>query len=247
MAFQTVFKRYELKYMLTFAQKERILEAMAPYMELDKYGRTTIRNLYFDTDTYLLIRRSIEKPVYKEKLRIRSYSRADSGSTVFAELKKKYKGVVYKRRISLPYGEAVLWLSGETYIDQHTQIANEIDYFLNHYGSLHPTVFLSYEREAFYAKDGTDFRVTFDDAILCRQEDLSLESEVYGTSILPEGMVLMEIKCSGGIPLWLTHVLSKEKIYKTSFSKYGTAYQTLIFPQTHRTNPYHMLEVATNA
>lgn len=246
MAFQTVFKRYELKYMLTLDQKEKVLAAMAPYMKLDQYGRTTIRNLYYDTDTYLLIRRSIEKPAYKEKLRIRSYSRADSDSTVFAELKKKYKGVVYKRRISLPYGEAALWLSGEKHIDQQKQIVNEIDYFLNYYKTLHPTVFLSYEREAFYTKDGSDFRVTFDDNILCRQEDLSLESEVYGTPILPEGMVLMEIKCSGGIPLWMTNILSEEHIYKTSFSKYGTAYQTMIFPQlcgAHKTT----MEVTINA
>ena len=247
MAVQTVFRRYELKYLLTQAQKETVLQAMQPYMTLDKYGRTTIRNLYYDTDSYLLIRRSIEKPAYKEKLRIRSYSRVDGDSAAFVELKKKYKSVVYKRRISLPYAEATAWLSRERHPDKHTQIANEIDYFLDYYGSLHPTVFLSYEREAYYANDGTDFRVTFDDNILCRQDDLSLASDVYGTPILPEGKVLMEIKCSGGIPLWMTHVLSEEKIYKTSFSKYGTAYQTLIFPQTHEINPYHMLEVATNA
>lgn len=246
MAYQTVFKRYELKYMLTLEQKQRVLGAIEPYMKIDQYGRTTIRNLYFDTDTYLLIRRSIEKPVYKEKLRIRSYSRADSDSAVFVELKKKYKGIVYKRRISLPYGEAALWLSGEKHTDKHTQIANEIDYFLDYYGSLHPTVFLSYEREAYYAKDGTDFRVTFDDNILCRKEDLSLQSDAYGTQILPEGKVLMEIKCSGGIPLWMTKILSEEHIYKTSFSKYGTAYQKMIFPQlsgNHKT----MMEVAINA
>ena len=247
MPFQTVFKRYELKYLLTEAQKETVLRAMQPHMTLDKYGRTTIRNLYYDTDTYLLIRRSIEKPAYKEKLRIRSYSRVNGDSTAFVELKKKYKSVVYKRRISLPYAEATAWLSRERHPDKHTQIANEIDYFLDYYGSLHPTVFLSYVREAYYANDGSDFRVTFDDNILCRQDELSLDSDVYGTEILPESKVLMEIKCSGGIPLWMTQVLSKEQIYKTSFSKYGTAYQTLIFPQTHATNSYHMLEVATNA
>ena len=247
MAFQTVFKRYELKYLLTSEQKEKVLAAMAPYMKLDKYGRTTIRNLYYDTDTYLLIRRSIEKPAYKEKLRIRSYRQADKDSPVFVELKKKYKNVVYKRRISLPNREAMAWLSGQTYPGQHTQIANEVDYFMELYGTLHPTVFLSYEREAYYCNDGADFRVTFDDTILCRQEDLSLESQVYGTEILPEGMTLMEIKCSGGIPLWMTQVLSKEKIYKTSFSKYGTAYRTLIFPQTHPMNSYNMLEVTANA
>ena len=247
MPFQTVFKRYELKYLLTQAQKETLLSTMQPYMTLDKYGRTTIRNLYYDTDTYLIIRRSIEKPAYKEKLRIRSYGRVETDGTAFVELKKKYKSVVYKRRISLPYAEATAWLSREKHPDKHTQIASEIDYFLEYYGSLHPTVFLSYEREAYYANDGSDFRVTFDDNILCRQEDLSLASDVCGTPILPEGKVLMEIKCSGGIPLWMAHVLSEEKIYKTSFSKYGTAYQTLIFPQTHLTKSYHMLEEATNA
>ncbi len=231
MAFQTVFKRYELKYMLTLEQKEKILKAMEPYMNLDKYGRTTIRNLYYDTDTYLLIRRSIEKPIYKEKLRIRSYCQADANSIVFAELKKKYKHVVYKRRLSLLNKDAMLWLSGEKHLAQSTQISDEIDYFLEYYKSLRPTVFLSYEREAYYSNDGSDFRVTFDDTILCRQEDLSLESKVYGTSLLPEGKVMMEIKCSGGIPLWMTEALSREKIYKTSFSKYGTAYRTMVFPQ----------------
>ena len=247
MPFQTVFQRYELKYLLTPEQKEKVLAAMQPYMKLDQYGRTTIRNLYYDTDTYLLIRRSIEKLAYKEKLRIRSYSRVDGDSTAFVELKKKYKHVVYKRRISLPYAEATAWLSGESHAEKHTQIANEIDYFLELYGTLHPTVFLSYEREAHYCNNGSDFRVTFDDTILCRQDNLSLASEVYGIPILPEGKVLMEIKCNGGIPLWMARVLSEEKIYKTSFSKYGTAYEMLIFPKTHATNSYHMLEVATNA
>lgn len=240
MAFQTVFKRYELKYMLTKEQKNKVLQAMEPYMELDKYGRTTIRNIYFDTDNYLLVRRSIEKPIYKEKLRIRSYSKANSDSTVFVELKKKYKHIVYKRRISLPEEEAMEWVLGEHHCHKDTQISEEVDYFLDYYKTLHPAVFLSYEREAFYSKDKSDFRITFDDTILCRQEDLSLESDVYGTPIISEGMVLMEVKCSGGIPLWLTHILSEEHIYKTSFSKYGTAYQTMIFPKL-------MQEAAINA
>ncbi len=246
MAFQTVFQRYELKYMLTLDQKQRILAAMEPHMQPDPYGRTTIRNLYYDTDTYLLIRRSIEKPKYKEKLRIRSYAKADAESTVFAELKKKYKGVVFKRRISLPHQEAIQWLSREKHPEKQTQITKEIDYFLNYYGTLHPTVFLSYEREAYYARDNSDFRITFDDTVLCRQTDLSLESEIGGTPILPDGKVLMEIKCSGGIPLWMVQVLSEEGIYKTSFSKYGTAYRTLIFPKTHKINSYDMLEVTAN-
>ena len=247
MAYQSVFRRYELKYLLTQEQKQAILRGMEPHMQLDKYGRTTIRNIYYDTDDYLLIRRSIEKPAYKEKLRIRSYQKAKPDSTVFVELKKKYQSVVYKRRISLPEKGALEWVDRNHHCHDGTQISREIEYFIDHYRTLHPVVFLSYEREAYYAIDGSDFRVTFDDTILCRQEDLSLESEAYGTQILPEGMVLMEIKCGGGIPLWMTQMLSKERIYKTSFSKYGTAYKMLIFPKTHRTNSYHMLEVATNA
>lgn len=246
MAFQAVFKRYELKYLLTQQQKQAVLAAMEPYMQLDKYGRTVIRNLYYDTPTHLLIRRSIEKPAYKEKLRIRSYARVDGDGTVFVELKKKYRNVVYKRRMALPNQKAMAWLAGET-LCHGGQIAKEIDYFQEFYGPLRPAVFLSYEREAFYARDGSDFRITFDDTILCRQEALSLTAEVYGTPILPPGKVLMEIKCSGGIPLWMTAVLSREKIYKSSFSKYGTAYKTLIFPQAHRINPYQMLEVSANA
>lgn len=236
MAVQTVFKRYEIKYMLTLEQKEEILRAMDGRMVLDQYGRATIRNLYYDTDTYLMVRRSLEKPSYKEKLRIRSYARAEAGSTVFVELKKKYKSVVYKRRTALPCREAMDWVGQKRHCQKHTQISDEIDYTLTHYGTLHPAVFLSYEREAYYSNDGSDFRVTFDDTILVRRDGLSLESEASGTPILPAGAVLMEIKCSGGIPLWMVETLSREHIYKTSFSKYGIAYKTLIFPALSHTS-----------
>lgn len=231
MSYQTIFKRYELKYILTQEQKEIMLKAIEPHMALDKYGRTTIRNLYFDTDNYRLIRRSIEKPAYKEKLRIRSYRKASPDTPVFVELKKKYKGVVYKRRMPLSEKDAVNWICAGNSCTEKTQITDEIDYFLEYYGNLHPTVFLSYEREAFYSRDGSDFRITFDENILCRQSNLSLESDVGGNLILDTNLCLMEIKCSGGIPLWMTSVLSQEHIYKTSFSKYGTAYQTLIYPK----------------
>jgi len=231
MKYQAVFQRTELKFLLTTEQKKKILEEMEPYMALDQYGRTTIRNIYFDTDDYRLIRRSIEKPVYKEKLRIRSYQKATPNSTVFVEVKKKYKSVVYKRRLPLTEEAAMDWVTGKMQCREDTQISREIDYFLGFYKTLHPVVFLSYEREAYYCKDGGDFRVTFDDRILCRQEELSLEADIWGTPLLPEGKVLMELKCAGGIPLWMIKVLSRERIYKTSFSKYGTAYQTIIFPK----------------
>ncbi|MBE6695876.1 MAG: polyphosphate polymerase domain-containing protein [Ruminococcaceae bacterium] len=246
MAFQTVFKRYELKYILTPEQKEKLISAMSPYMQLDKYGRTTIRNIYFDTDNYRLIRRSIERPAYKEKLRIRSYSQATADSTVFVELKKKYEKVVYKRRLPLSEREAFAWVLRKKACPVDSQISHEIDYFIDFYGALKPTAFLSYEREAYYEKDGGDFRVTFDDNILCRQTDLDLCSSVYGRPILPEGKILMELKCSGGIPLWMTEALSHEHIYKTSFSKYGTAYRSLIFPEFRLQKLKEHKELVTN-
>ncbi|MBQ8237603.1 MAG: polyphosphate polymerase domain-containing protein [Oscillospiraceae bacterium] len=229
MAYQAVFKRYELKYLITPAQRDAVLAAIAPHMALDEYGRTTIRSIYFDTPDYRLIRRSIEKPVYKEKLRIRSYRRATPHSQVFVELKKKYDHVVYKRRLSLREDEVLDWLCGKTHDTGGSQIAREIDYFLSFYEGLRPTVFLSCEREAYCCRDGGDFRVTFDENVLCRMDNLSLEADTGGTPILPEGKILMEIKCSGGIPLWMTGVLTRERIFRTSFSKYGTAYQNLIY------------------
>ena len=231
MAIQTVFERFELKYMLTLDQKEQVLRVMEPHMKLDQYGRTTIRNLYYDTDDYRLIRKSLERPVYKEKLRLRSYDRASPDSTVFVELKKKFRSVVYKRRLALPERNAMEWLSGKSPPQEQSQIAREIDYARSFYQTLKPAAFLSYEREAYYALDGSDFRITFDDTILCREEDLSLQANPWGTPLLEDGRVLMEIKCSGGVPLWLTRFLTQERIFKTSFSKYGTAYQQIIYPR----------------
>ncbi len=238
MKYQAVFKRYEIKYAVTAAQKEKIIEAMKPYMVMDKYGKSTVRNLYFDTDDFVLARHSIAKPDYKEKLRIRSYSKADSESTVFVELKRKYDGVVYKRRISLPEKDAMRWTSESKdnaimneLSKESPQVADEIGYFLGMYSWLKPVIYLSYDREAYRMRNGmsateggSDFRVTFDSNIRCRETDLSLASDPYGRSILEDGMYLMELKCSGSIPLWLARLLSEEHIYKTSFSKYGTAY-----------------------
>ena len=148
------------------------------------------------------------------------------------KLKKKFQSTVYKRRLALPYAQALAWLAGNKPAPDG-QIAREIDYVLKFYKNLKPRVYLSYQREAYYCTDGSDFRVTFDDDILCRQDALSLTEPAYGTPILPQDKVLMELKCSGGIPLWMIRFLSREKIYKSSFSKYGMAYQVLIYPQQH--------------
>ena len=165
MSCQMVFQRYEIKYQLSRSQASSLLKFMKPYMTSDIYGHTTIRNIYFDTDTYRLIRHSIERPAYKEKLRLRSYAPAKPEDPVFVELKKKYQSVVYKRRLRLPQNVAM-------------------DCILHHKPLLEPDT------------------------------------------------VLLEIKTSGGLPLWLTHWLTRYHLYKTSFSKYGTAYQKIIYPQS---------------
>lgn len=229
MAFKTVFNRHEIKFIITKQKKEAMLKIMSLYMKPDFYGRSTIRNLYYDTDNYRLVRHSNEKPVYKEKLRVRSYSRLAPGDTVFVELKKKYKSVVYKRRWAMTEREAMTWLNKNIPPINPSQIQSEIEYFRMYYKDLKPKVFLSYDREAFYNTDGSDFRVTFDENILARTDRLSLCEDVGGTKVLDDSLVLMEIKTSGGIPLWMTSFLTENRIYKTSFSKYGRAYSNLIY------------------
>ena len=88
-------------------------------------------------------------------------------------------------------------------------------------------MFLSYEQEAFREKNGGDFRVTFDENILFRETNLTLQADAYGTPLLAPDTALMEVKTSGGIPLWLVHAMTAARIFKTSFSKYGAAYQEM--------------------
>ena len=222
-----VFERYEIKYLLNREQKKAVMAALEKYMEPDSFGRSTIRNIYYDTDNYRLVRRSLEHPVYKEKLRVRSYRTAKPDDQVFVELKKKYNSVVYKRRIGLLEKDVADYLASRIPAPKPCQITDEIDYFCQFYETLAPKVFLSYEREAFFEKDGGEFRVTFDENILWRTMDLSLEAGVYGENLLRPGETLMEIKTPGGIPLWMVDVLTKQGLRKTSFSKYGNAYMTM--------------------
>lgn len=226
MAYRDRFRRYELKYILSMEQYLLIKSEMQHYMRGDKYGESDICNLYCDTPDFLLVRRSNEKPFYKEKLRIRSYGVTKKGSDVFVEIKKKYDSVVYKRRISTDEKTALKMLSKNAVACG--QIGKEIAYFIKLYPEIKPQMFISYRREAFYGIADNEFRVTFDRNILWRTNDLSLDSGIYGMPVLPENQILMEIKTATAIPLWLVQILSGNKIYKTSFSKYGTAYTLML-------------------
>lgn len=234
---QMIFQRYEFKYLMDRCQQQAVLAAMAPHMVPDKYRHSSIRNLYLDTPDYRLIRRSLEKPVYKEKLRIRSYGRAGQEAPVFVELKKKYRSVVYKRRISLPQSEALACVAGRQ-LWPDSQIGRELAYAADFYPALHPAVFLSYERDAFHGGEDPDFRVTFDTEIRYRQDLLTLDSDTCGISILPPNRVLMELKVAGGLPFWMARVLSELRLFKTPFSKYGAAYQNILLTEQRGVRKY---------
>ena len=226
------FERYEKKYRLTAEQQRLVLEGMRPYMKKDVYGAYTICNIYYDTDDWRLIRASLEKPVYKEKLRVRSYGVPDENGRVFVELKKKYDGVVYKRRITTEAREAAPFLAGSV-PNGHGQIGQEILWFQQLYGAK-PRVFIAYDRLAFAGIDDPELRITFDTNLRWRDTALDLRLGDYGAPITDPGMILMEVKLPGVCPLWLSQLLSRAEVFPTSFSKYGYCYQHHILPKEGR-------------
>ena len=220
---QYSFVRYEQKYFLTPQQQAALLECIAPHIRRDVYGRYTICSLYYDTDDWRLIRSSIDKPVYKEKLRVRSYGVPEEGDRVFVELKKKFDGIVYKRRITMPVCAVDGFLSGRSG-DDFGQIGREIRYFQSFYRTA-PKIFIGYDRLAFAGIDDPRLRITFDTDLRWRDTDADLRLGDRGAPIaLPGGEVLMEVKMPGACPLWLSRLLSEAGAFPTSFSKYGACY-----------------------
>ncbi len=226
-----VFKRYELKYMLTKTQYERLCKVMQGHMELDTYGRHTIRNIYFDTADYRIIRHSIDKPKYKEKLRLRCYGEPKEDASSFIELKKKFNGVVYKRRIESTQSAALSFLLNGDTLESASQIGNEIAYFKENYKDLAPRVHLRYEREAYFSRSDENFRMTFDFNIKARTKHVSLYGDERDVDILDADKVLLEVKTVQGLPNWFLMYLSENSVYKTSFSKVGTAYMRYVMPK----------------
>lgn len=222
--FNTVFKRYEKKYHLNGEQYSKFWEVVKQYMQIDEYGESTICNLYFDTADYELIRTSIERPVYKEKLRLRSYGVPKQEDTVFLEIKKKFKGIVYKRRIALSLEDANESLKRGAVDEEKGQIAREINYFLEKYQPI-PRVYIAYDRIALFGKEDADLRMTFDFRVRSRKEDLDLAAGDAGELLLPEDNVILEVKVKDAYPMWLIQALEEFEIYPCSFSKYGNVYK----------------------
>lgn len=229
---QTVFCRIEKKYLLTAAQLAALWPVLSREgLRTDQYGRHTICNIYYDTPDYALIRTSLEKPVYKEKLRLRSYGVPGPGSTVFAEIKKKYRGVVYKRREALPLATAEAYLAGAPLpAGKHSQITREIDSFLSYWQPV-PKVFLAYDRVALFSTVDPALRVTFDANIRWRTGNVALGAGDAGAPLPLNGDYLMEVKLPDAMPLWMAHAFSALGIYPASISKYGSCYTNCLRPR----------------
>lgn len=240
MSIQT-FKRLEDKFLINCEQFDALRSRLKDFMELDRFcenGSYKILNLYFDSADGEVIRRSVQKPVFKEKLRLRSYGVPKSGdSPVFLELKRKSSGIVNKRRATLTYDEAIRYIeNGEKpknadYLT--SQVLRETDYFLEKTNAA-PKYFLSYDRTAMFGKKDKSLRLTLDNNIQARREELSLTAGCYGRQLLPPDTWLMEIKFLGAIPLDFVKILSELKIYRRSFSKIGTEYKTNLLSEKEK-------------
>ncbi len=222
-----VMKRYELKYILKKEQIEYLVDKLKGHMEVDKYGMTSIASLYYDTPSSRLIRTSIEKPLFKEKIRLRSYGLAKPGKPVYLELKRKAYGIVYKRRVSTTIEDVNKFFNREANIFADGQIAKEITYFRDYYETLIPSCLIIYDRVAYYEPDG-DLRLTIDYNPRYRLDNLNLNTSMEGISLLDKDSAILEIKVQNAFPLWLSKILDEGKIYKSSFSKYGEAYKQSI-------------------
>ena len=221
---QTVFNRVEKKYILSKLQAEILAKKISEHIKSGEYPYTKICNIYFDTDNNELIRKSIEKPIYKEKIRLRSYGIPSKEDEVFLEIKKKFEGVVTKRRIGLKLEDVYNFLESGKRPINNNQIFNELEYCFKKY-NLKPNMYISYERYSYTSKEDENFRITFDTNIKSRDYDLKLDKGDYGLDVLGENVYLMEIKALGSMPVWFTNALSELKIYPMSFSKYGKVYQ----------------------
>ncbi len=218
-----IFKRIEKKYLLSEEQFRALFGRIGSHLKPDEFGRSTVMSLYLDTPDHRIIRSSIEAVDYKEKLRLRSYGTAGADSRVFLELKKKFDGVVYKRRAAMTLAEAERYLqTGQRPFE--SQILSEIDWAMKLYGWPQPMMMIACEREAWFDEEHPDLRLTFDRGIRYRESQLRLSRGSAGRQLLPEGTVLLEIKTAGAMPLWLADALDAEGILPGSFSKYGTAY-----------------------
>lgn len=229
----STFKRYEKKYLITGQQLDDILPTLLEYMELDPFcigGKEyRIYSIYYDTDNHDVIRQNSSKPVYKEKMRIRSYyDLKDPEDKIFMEIKKKSDGQGNKRRIKLKIREIEPFVNDgilpETKDYLSAQVAKELAYYLKR-NKVHPALYVQYDRLALFGKEDKNFRMTFDRNVRTRRSNFQFGESDEDELLLPGGEYIMEIKILGAMPLWLTRLLSEKGLFSRGFSKYGVRYK----------------------
>lgn len=236
-----VFNRFEKKYFVTEEKMVRVLDEIEKHMTPDKNNinrRTySICNLYFDTEDDYLIRTSLSKPVYKEKIRLRTYGTPKKEDIAFLEIKKKVQGLVNKRRTKITIQDAYRFIEngGKVAVDEYMniQVLKELSYMVQNY-KLYPKVMIAYDRMAYFEKGNPDLRISVDTNIRSRRDNLKLEEGDYGKQLVQPGLWLMEIKTAKSMPIWLTDLLAREEIRRVSFSKYGTEFKNYINDKTSK-------------
>lgn len=218
------FERIEKKYLITEQELNLLLTCFNGHLSMDKYGVQTIVSIYFDDPFHYNVSCSLSSPVYKEKLRLRSYGTPKDDTKVFLELKKKYKGIVYKRRVELPYKEVLEYL--ETGKPGDSQIFKEIDYTKKLF-NMQPAIYIAYDRFALCNQEDT-IRITFDTNIRFRLDNLTLSNDSNTINYWEDKMYLMEIKTNGAMPQWMVDALNSNKIYPSTFSKYGKIFEKFL-------------------
>lgn len=224
MAYANTFKRREMKFLLNEEQYERVVEAISEFMTEDEFGLHTIQNIYLDNRNNDLIRSSLGKPIFKEKVRLRSYgNKAEDNSEAFLEIKKKYRGITYKRRLEGEYKELFDYITLGAPPKERGQVFEEVDYLIKRMG-LKPKIVICYDRRAFYGKTDREFRLTLDGNIRYRHDNIDLRAGDGGEYLMTQPFRVMEVKSVGAIPMDLVKILSGLKIYHGSFSKYGSIF-----------------------
>ncbi len=226
-AYSNTFIRHEVKYLLTEQLENEVLLRVSRFMTEDKFTGETISSLYCDSDDDILIRASLDKPAYKEKLRLRAYNTPENDSPVFLEIKKKFDGTVYKRRAAMTCEQAYRYLQGGVFPPcedyNNRQVMREIDWIVKRDG-LKPRAAVFYDRRSFYGNDNRELRLTLDSNVRYRLDDVDLRNGTQGISVACQPYCVMEIKSAHSVPLWLAGILTEMRLYPGSFSKYGSVY-----------------------
>ena len=239
-------RRVEKKYLITRSEKATLLKALKKQLVHDEYYKEEILSLYLDTDNFDLAIKTIDRPEFREKVRVRAYNVPKRSTRIFFEVKTKLATnktkIGNKRRLIIPLKDFYSYMNTGKNLEQiaasasnnnpqQIQVAKELDYLIKHY-NLRPKIIIVSNRTAFSGKNDPTFRLTFDENLRFRTTDLKLEKGSSGEKYFPSTPdpkrgIIMEAKTINAMPPWFVDEISRLKIYPTRFSKYGKIYQLI--------------------